>query len=405
MRRLEEREAEAAAKRLERSLGPLAVEPDRPAIDPLGVEVAEDQVGVADRGLGAAEAVARRPGDGAGAPRPDLEPTGLVDPRDGAAAGADGLDGDRGQPHGVVAERPLARRLRHAVGDETDVGGGAAHVEGERARDPERAAEVRGGRDAGGGAGHRHPQRMRPGRVHGHHPARGVEEMERHRAGARRETGDQIVDVARRQRHHRRVEHRGAGALVLPELGVDLARDGHVGEVRGQRLTERLLVGRVRVGVKEADGDALDALAAEPLDDLGQPAEIERDEHRAVGADALADLGAEPPRHEGLGLGGQIEPVEVGAVHAPDLEHVAEAARRDETDGADAPLDDRVGDERGPVGERRAGAGHAPDGGEAVEHASGGVVGRRRHLERAHPPCSVPGHEVGEGAADVDAHA
>ena len=39
-------------------------------------------------------------------------------------------------------------------------------------------------------------------------------------------------------------------------------------------------------------------------------------------------------RYQRLGLGGQVEPVEMGAVLARDLEHVAEASRGDEPDAA-----------------------------------------------------------------------
>ena len=402
MGRVEEREAEAALDRLERPLGPRALEADRAAVDPLRVQIAEDQVGVAHGRLGAAEPVARGSGDGAGAARPDLQGAGRVDPGDRAAAGADRLDGHRGQPDRIVAELPLARRLRYAVGDEADVRGGAAHVKGERPRQLERAGQMRGRRHARGGARHGHCQWARPGGIDRHHAAGRVKEMNRNRAGLRREARHQVVDVTRGQRHHRRVEHRRARALVFPELGVDLARNRHVGEMRGDRSPQRLLVRRVCIRVEETDRHALDALAPEPLDDGGHFAEIERRQHRAVGPDALAHLGAKPARHEGLGLGRQIDPVEMRTVHTADLEHVAEAPRGDEADSVDLALDDRVGDERGPVGERGAAAGRAADGGQAVEQTSGRIGGGRRHLEGARPARGVAGDEIGEGAAHVD---
>ena len=229
--------------------------------------------------------------------------------------------------------------------------------------------------------------------------------MKRNRARAGGQARHQIVDVARGERHDRRVEHGRARALIFTELGVDLAGDRHVREVRGERLAQRLLVRRVRVRVQETDRDALHALAPEALDDLRQLAELQRRQHRAVGPDALAHLGAEPTRHEGLRLGGQIDPVEVRTVHAADLDHVAEASRRDEPDRSDPALDDRVGDERGPVGERRAAACHTAECREAVEHAAGRIGRCRRHLQGGRVPGGVAGHEIGEGAADVDADA
>jgi len=373
------------------------------AVDPLRVQIAEDQVGVADGRLRSAETVARGAWLSPRAPRPDLQRSRGVDERDRAAAGADRLYADRGQPDGIAAELALARGLRHAVGDEAHVGSRAAHVEGERARQRERAREVGGRRHARGRTRHRHRQRARPRGVDRHHAAGGVQEMDRHGTGARGHPRDQVVDVAGRERHDRRVQHGRAGALVLAELGVDLARDRDVRKVYGERLAQRLLVRRIRVGVQQTDRDALHAVSPEALDDLGQLTEIQRRQHGAVGSDALADLGPKPARHQRLGLGRQIDAIEVRPVHAADLEHVAEAAGGDEADGAHAALDDRIGDERGAVGEGGTAAGHAGDRRQAVEHAARGVGRRGRHLERRRPPGRVAGHEIGEGAADVDA--
>ena len=55
-------------------------------------DAAEDEVGVGDRGLGAAEAVAGRAGHGTGRARPDGQGTARVEAGQRAAAGADGVD-------------------------------------------------------------------------------------------------------------------------------------------------------------------------------------------------------------------------------------------------------------------------------------------------------------------------
>ena len=68
--------------------GELAVEAQA-ARQPLVVEVAERDVGVGQRRLGAAVGVARGSRDGAGAARPDVELPGVVDPDDAAAARPD----------------------------------------------------------------------------------------------------------------------------------------------------------------------------------------------------------------------------------------------------------------------------------------------------------------------------
>src|SRR3989449_6294701 len=128
---------------------------------------------------------------------------------------------------------------------------------------------------------------------------RSVEHRARSLAAERR---DQLVEVAAGQRHHRGVEDRGRGALVLAELRVDLAPDREVGEMRGERGLERSLVSRVGVAVEQADRDALDILSLERLDDRGKLVECEREENGAVGAHALAHLQPEPPLDPGVGL-------------------------------------------------------------------------------------------------------
>ena len=100
----------------------------------------------------------------------------------------------------------------------------------------------------------------------------------------------------------------------------------------------------------------------------------------------LGHLEAQVARHERLGLGGQVEAVEVRAGSARDLEHVAEAARGDEADGRAAPLDDGVGDQRRAVRQRgpRPGPRARARRARSARPRPGG--GRRRHLARPHGP-------------------
>src|SRR6266849_2314202 len=120
-----------------------AIEPHAPAQEELGVEVAEQQIGVGHRGLAAAQVVAGGAGVGARAVGADLEEPHAVDARDRAAAGAD-LDhldhrhADR--PPRALLEAVGARHLelapdeRHAVVDDARLGGRAAHVERQKLR-------------------------------------------------------------------------------------------------------------------------------------------------------------------------------------------------------------------------------------------------------------------------------
>ena len=98
----------------------------------VGVEVAEHEVGVGDRRLGAAAPVARGPGLGARRARSDAQRAARVAPADRAAAGADGVDVDhrqRERPPADLAPGALAHR---AALDDADVARRAAHVEAQQ---------------------------------------------------------------------------------------------------------------------------------------------------------------------------------------------------------------------------------------------------------------------------------
>ena len=113
----------------------------------------------------------------------------------------------------------------------------------------------------------------------------------------------------------------------------------------------------------------------------------------------------EPARHQRFRLGGQVEPVEVQPAHAADLQHVTEPARGDEAHGSAAMLDDGVGDHGRSMGEGGPGPRARGEGGNPVEHALRRIGRRGRHLAGFHPSGGIPGHDVGEGAAHVDADA
>src|SRR5262249_39274327 len=98
-------------------------------------------------------AVARGSRVGAGALRADVEKTAFVHPRDAAAPGADGVHVEHRETHGKTVKIALPRNERLAVLDETDVGAGAADVEGDDVADPGGDREAGGARHAGGRAG------------------------------------------------------------------------------------------------------------------------------------------------------------------------------------------------------------------------------------------------------------
>ena len=113
----------------------------------LGIEPAEQQIGVGDGRLGAAAAVAGRSRHRAGAARPDIEPALVVEPGDRAAADADLEDVDdvAADREAGVGPADVIDRL-HRIAAALDHGAfrrGAAHVEGDEIVDAEELAVAR----------------------------------------------------------------------------------------------------------------------------------------------------------------------------------------------------------------------------------------------------------------------
>ena len=121
-----ERLGDAAADRLDRGG---FVELHAAAEEGVGVDEAEDHVGVGDGRLGPTAAVTGRPGDGAGAGRADPQRA-VLDPGDRAAAGADRLHRDGRHRDRLVVHEGDRAEQRPAVDDQADVEAGAAHVGG-----------------------------------------------------------------------------------------------------------------------------------------------------------------------------------------------------------------------------------------------------------------------------------
>src|SRR5262249_59187698 len=116
------------------------------------VQVAEDDVGVGDGRLGAAEVVAERSWRRTRAARADLQRAPRVAPDDRAAAGANLSEIDSGNPQQIAASGEEPRAVHdpaahlifggpadRAVLDDRCLGGGAAHVERDQLVEPDTA--------------------------------------------------------------------------------------------------------------------------------------------------------------------------------------------------------------------------------------------------------------------------
>ena len=175
-----------------------------------------------------------------------------------------------------------------------------------------------------------------------------------------------------------------------------------------EHLPHQQLVGGVLERVEEADRDRLHALGEELVHRrLGRFAR-ERNDDLPARVDPLLHLDPEIALDE---LRRLLPPEVVEARHAkvPELEHVAEAARRDEAGERPLVLEDRVGRDRRAVPDLRhvrpGEGGLVEDLRETARDRLRVVLDARGHLAGEDPAPGVEEHDVGEGSADVDTDA
>ena len=396
----------------------LEVERHAAAEEEAGVVIAEHQIGVGHGRLHAAHAIAGRARIGAGRMRADLEQADLVDRGDRAAARADldhVDDGRLDRQARTLGETVDAAGFEHrrdlgaAVLDHAGLGGGAAHVEGDHVLMAGEFAEQGGGEAAAGRAAFEQADREGACRLGRDQAAGRMHQRQRTTEGAGGELALQALEIAAHQRLDIGVGRRGDEALVLPDLGHDLARqrDGELRAGFADDAGRFLLMGRVAVAVEEADRDRLAAGGIQLTGGVAHGLGIERGDDLAVTVDPLGHLEAELPRNQRIGEG-QEQVVNVVALLRPHFEDVAEALGGDQAELGALAFDHGVGDERGAVddvadiGERDAG--HVDELAQPDQRRFGRVVRRRQALVQAHRALlRVVEDEIGEGAADVEA--
>ena len=328
---------------------------------------------------------------------------------DRATARAHGADVERGRAHGHVAHRGLAPLARHAVEDQRDIGGGAAHVEREQILvaglpgNPERTG------DAAGGAAHQYVDRRVSAGLDRGQPAVRAQDVKVRIDLALRQLLLEVADVDLDHGRYVGVGDRGDRALVLVHLRQDLGRDrdrdaGHdlVGD-----LADPLLVDAAGIGVHQANGQRFDPARLELGKLLTQIVFVQPAYHIAARAGALLGLDGELQRRQRFGLGPD-DPAGEDAGHegTGDLQHLPVALGGHETDAGALPFQDGVGRDRGAVhhvGDRgRLDARVIAHSLDAIEHANRGILRSGRHFRAIGAAARfVDQQEIGERPADV----
>ena len=245
--------------------GESAVERDGAAGQRAGAQPPEHELRVGDGGLLAAQPVGGRSGPRAGALRADMQQAGIVDPGDGAAACADGMDFDRRRGEMVavdqkfVGDRHLAARHHH------DVATGAADLHRDQVGRLARRGAAFQRADAGGGAGQDQHHRTVGDLRDRHRAAVALQQQQGMRQAELAELRVQRAEIARHLGRDIGVDHGGRAALVLAHGRHDLARqrDPFPGPALGELRAHRVLVRAVEKAVEQADGDRFDAFVGE----------------------------------------------------------------------------------------------------------------------------------------------
>ena len=301
----------------------------------VGVEHAEQDIGVGHGGFGAASSVRGGSGFGAGRLGADLEQAELVDPGERAAAGADLDHFDDRDAHRQTAAFPeaidavdleTARGERLEVVDQGKLGGGAAHVEGQHARHPGLPRHGLGQDRAAGRPGFDQPDgelrrglQRRQAAAGGHHQERAAKAEFVQLAG-------KPLQVARHQRAHVSIGAGRGQALVFADLGTDLAgqRDRDIGAAPREPVGAALFMLRVDERVQVANCDALDTMLVQGRERGFQRGFIERHPDTAVTIEAFGHGQAQVARHQA-----ELRLAEVNVARAEELLKLQAAAQVD----------------------------------------------------------------------------
>jgi len=377
------------------------------------VDVTQDEVAVGHGRARAAAAVAGRAGIGPGAFRTDAHAAARVDPGDGPPARADGVDVDGGRAHRVGMQQSAMAQLRPPAAYQRHVEGGAAHVTEDRIAELGAVGQAKGRADATGGAGFQQQHRLRRHQLGRGKAAIRLHEQQLAVEARTAQPAAEIGDVARADRAEHGVQHRGAGALILSDLGVHLMRGGEelAGQPLGQEAQRFLLMRRIDEGVQEGDGDGVDIRRRDPVGQPRQLVEVEPGDDVAAIVQPFRHLEAIAARHQRARIVEaevvQVRPVVPG--DAAQFQDVAEALGRDQGRLRAGAFDDHVRSHGRAMADEADGvrgcAGNFQDLAETRDSTDHPVGGRCRDLRGVETAIRFKQDDIGKRAAHIDADA
>ena len=244
----------------------------------------------------------------------------------------------------------VATQLRAAIEDEANVRRGSAHVEADHSVEVQIVGDPGGRGNARRGPGEGEAEWAFAKCFGRNHSTRGVEQVQM----AVRWLGlCELAEIGCDKGHDAGVEHRRNRAFEFTCFGIDTMCERDVRRQVAGAVAEAFFMARVGVAMNQADRQGFGPQCRGVCQSGGGAGLIERLlDHTLVG-DALIDFEAPLGGNQRLGLGRQVEAVELAAVLTADLEGIGKPDRAQQDDPGEPILDDGIGHQGGSVDQIR----------------------------------------------------
>ena len=258
-----------------------------------------------------------------------MEDAARIDRRDRAAAGREACDVEAAQRNALPGQTAVGRQRDAAIGNQRNIGRGAAHVEGDEIGNTQHVGAAAAAGHAAGWS-RQHGGRRKPRRLfHRRHAAVGEDDEERACEAGLDEALLQPRQIAPHHWLDIGVHDRGRDALIFLDLRqhVDGARDIDVRKLTEQALACGDLMRGIAIGMQETDRNRGRAGCLDRSNRFAERVRVERYHDLAIRPQPLAHAKAQFARHQRLRRrGAQI--VAVALQPFAHLQHVAMARRR-----------------------------------------------------------------------------